>query len=468
MSEEGRRIDPQDWQAFRRDADGFLGVCIERLAHARELPWVPAPDDMLDTVSLAECEDPLPLDRLLNEISENIMPYATGNTHPRFFGWVHGTGTAAGVLAEMAAATMNANLGGRDHGAMRVEAAVIEWLLKVADFPAQASGILTTGTSQATILALSAARTKLFGPKVRQEGIASLPKMAVYVADGAHNCIKKALEVMGHGANALRTIPVDAAGAMDTKALLQALEEDRQNGIQPLAVTGTAGSVNLGAFDPLEELARICAEQDIWLHVDAAFGFWTRIADAPYRQLSKGLEQANSVALDFHKWLSVPYDCGACLISDRDVHYAAFAARPDYLAPAAEGLAGGENWYCDYGLELSRGFRALKAWATVKSAGTRALGDYVTDNCKQAALMGQLVEASEKLRLARPVYSNVCVFEPLGANPAEIAARLQLEGESVFSTTRVDGVECLRAAIVNHRTTSDDIRRAVASVEAAM
>ncbi|HGG05195.1 MAG TPA: amino acid decarboxylase, partial [Aliiroseovarius sp.] len=321
----------------------------------------------------------------------------------------------------------------------------------------------TSGTSQATILALNAARFQLFGGQVRRDGITGLPPVAVYAAAGAHTCIGQALEVMGHGAAALRQVPAGPDG-MDVAALSEMLAQDQARGIVPLAIVATAGSVNTGVFDAIDDIADICAAQGIWLHVDAAFGFWTLLADAPWAGLAAGMGRAQSVALDFHKWVGVPYAAGACLVRDREVLRATFVARPDYLSQGA-GLAGGEPWFTDYGVELSRGFAALKVWAVVKTAGTDALGAAISDNCRQAALMGRLVEAAPKLRLAHEVVSNICCFEPLGAEASAIAARLQIQGQAVFSTTRIDGVTCLRAAIVNHRSTADDIRAAIRAVE---
>ncbi|GFE66290.1 pyridoxal phosphate-dependent decarboxylase family protein [Litoreibacter roseus] len=465
MADEGQRLDPQDWTAFSQEMHDLLDTCLTRMQSARDLPWQPKPADMRDGVALRDIAGSTPTAKVFDRISDEIMPYATGNTHPRFFGWVHGTGTPVAVGAEMVAATMNSNCGGRDHGAAEVERAVIDWLCRTADMPQDAFGILTSGTSQATILAMSAARRRKFGADVLKNGIRAYPDIRVYVADGGHSCIAKALEVLGYGSESLTKIPVLNSGQMDMDRLKETIAQDRANGLEPLAVVGTAGSVNLGYFDPLDDLASYCKAEGIWFHVDAAFGFWALLADAPWCDLAKGIGQADSIACDLHKWMSVPYDCGACLISDRDLHRATFTARPSYLASQDAGLAGGDLWFCDYGLELSRGFKALKVWTVVQTIGTDALGAYVTDNCKQAALMGQLAAGSEVLDLARPVVSNVCCFWPKAGDPDKIAATLQLSGDAVFSTTLVDGKPCLRAAIVNHRCTQDDIRLAIAAVE---
>lgn len=465
---EGHRLDPQDWEKFAQDFHDLLDSCLERMKNARDLPWQPKPENMASKVALNDVEHGMEPAALFQSLTQDIMPYATGNTHPTFFGWVHGTGLPSAVGAELVAATMNSNCGGRDHGAVEVERAVIDWVRDIAGMPQDTSGILTSGTSQGTILALSAARVRLFGAEVRAKGIKALPEIRVYASEGAHSCLSKALEVMGHGSSALCPIKVDDAGAMDLDDLSDKIRKDRASGIKPLAVVATAGSVNTGVFDPISNIAALCKKENIWLHIDGAFGFWTRLADQPWRALSDGVEHADSIACDFHKWMFVPYDCGACLIRDADLHRATFAERPTYLAPQEAGIGGGDLWFCDYGLELSRGFKALKVWAAIRAHGTRALGAVITDNCKQAKLMGALAQASDWIDLAYPVVSNLCCVSVKGGDASKIAARLQISGDVIFSTTIINGENCLRAAIVNHRTTEQDIRDAIKAVEQAV
>lgn len=462
MTKEGHRLDPSDWDSFNQDMHDLLDLCLARMRGARDLPWIPKPDKMgleLDGAAQSTADT-------FAQITKTIMPYATGNTHPAFFGWVHGSGLPVGVGAEMVAATMNSNCGGRDHAAIDVEREVINWLTRTAGMPADAFGILTTGTSQATILALSAARARAFGTDVRKTGIRSLPEIRVYMAKGAHSCVAKALEVMGHGSDCISQIPVNHQSQMDIAALEMAIQEDRAAGLAPLAIVGTAGSVGVGAYDDLNAIADVATAQNIWMHVDAAFGFWSRLADAPFCNLSDGIGRAQSIALDTHKWPGVQYDSGACLIADRDLQRATFASRPAYLKSAEDGLAGGDLWFCDYGIELSRGFKALKVWAAIKTLGADTMGKAITDNFKQAALMADLVTQSPNLTLQHDVISNVCCFSVVRGDVACIAADLQIAGQGVFSTITIDGVPCLRAACVGHRTTSDDIRTAIKAVEA--
>ncbi len=468
MTIEGSHLDPKDWDDFSRNMHELMDKCLARMKNASELPWQPNPDDIGERLSLSKKTIGVGSEQSFAHLCDDIMPYATGNTHPRFFGWVHGTGLPVCVGAELVAATMNSNCGGRDHGAIEVERATLDWLLDVSGLPENASAILTTGTSQATILALTAARNRQFGHDVRKTGIQALPKIAVYVRKGTHSCIGKALEVMGFGTDAIHVVDTDENMQMDIASLKRAVEEDKATGRVPLAIIGTAGSVNTGSFDQLHGIADFCAEHNIWFHVDAAFGFWVRLAEAPWQHLVAGMECANSISCDFHKWMSVPYDCGACMIYDRTLHFETFTSRPNYLEQQEEGLGGGDLWFCDYGLELSRGFRALKIWTAIKSIGTDAFSSSISDNCKQTALMAELVDASDLLTLAFPVSSNVCCFSVTHGDVNKIAAKLQLTGEAVFSTTIIKGSPCLRAAIVNHRTTSDDIRYAIVAVEKAV
>ena len=458
---EGNRMDPNDWTAFRAEMHQVLDACVDHLENARNHPWRPVPDGFDAAISL---DTPTRGDAS-SLLTDTIMPASTGNTHPAFFGWVHGTGQAMGLASEMVAAAMNSNCGGRDHGGIRIEKECIRWLTDLAGLGENASGILTTGTSQATIYALSAAKVARFGADVRKTGIQNLPTVRVYIAKGAHSCIKQAMEILGFGGNAVCQITLKD-GAMDTDALQTQLTQDAAAGIVPLAIVGTAGSVNTGTYDDLNTLSRIAQEHSTWLHVDAAFGFWIRIAAPRLSVLASGIEHANSIALDGHKWLGVQYDCGACLLRDHDLHRATFSDRAEYLTAQSAGIGAGDWWPTDYGTELSRGMRALKLWTTLKTHDRDTISAAITDNCDQAALMGELVEASPHLTLAHPVISNLCVFTPNAGDASDIAAALQLSGDAVFSTTTVDGKNCLRAAIVNHRTTSQTIHDVIAAVEA--
>ena len=279
---------------------------------------------------------------------------------------------------------------------------------------------------------------------------------------------------MGLGREALRQLPLDSAtGSLSLDALGEAVAADRAAGRSPLALVATAGSVNTGRFDDIEALADAAAEHDLWLHVDGAFGAWVALARPPWRELARGIGRADSLAFDFHKWPYVQYSAAAALVRDRSTLGDAFAGSAAYLVGEEEGLAAGTPWPCDLGPELSRGFRALKVWTALRTHGLDALGASIGDNCAQAAAMGERVTRSEELELAAPVISNVCCFRVprarLDGDAADalhraIATALQLSGDCVLSTTRIDGAVVLRAAIVNHRTRDDDVRLTIDAV----
>jgi glutamate/tyrosine decarboxylase-like PLP-dependent enzyme len=460
-------LDPDDPEAFRREAHRLLDVCLGHLERVGQSPvWRPVPAAVLQHMQLPAPQDGMPLEELTADFEKSILPYSTGNTHPRFFGWVHGAGTPVGMLGEMCAAAMNSNCGGRDHGAVYVERQVIEWCREVFGFPGEASGILTTGTSMATVIALAAARIRKFGPASRAKGLRTQPQLVGYASAEAHSAIGKAFDLLGIGSEFLRRIPIDEAHALQTTNLARQIAEDRRSGLEPFAVIATAGTVNAGGFDDLSALADLAEAEDLWLHVDGAFGAWARIAGAPWDSRTAGIERADSLAFDFHKWMSVPYDCGCVLIRDGAAHRAAFAERPDYLSANGLALAGGEPWFCDYGIDLSRGFRALKVWFTLQAFGLERLGGQIEKNCLDAAHLGQLVNAADELEILAPVGLNVCCFRFRYPDMSEpelerlnqtIVARLQEDGIAAPSTTRIKGKLAIRACLVNHRTTTEDV-----------
>lgn len=458
-------LDPDDWEAFRERAHRLLDAGLDRLRDARDHPWQPVPK------GLEGAFDPTaPRGDTAERLIAEVMPYHGGNTHPAFWGWVQGTGLASDLLSGIAGAVINANVGGRDHGAAYMERAVIDWARREMGFPDSASGVLVTGTSQATVISFAAARLRV-QPGLRQSGQGGA-RLTAYAAQGVHNATLKAIELLGIGSDNLRMVPLKD-GQMDPFALREMIARDRAAGTEPFLIVGTAGSVDLGLFDDLNALADVARETGLWLHVDGAFGAWTRLAEDPWRSLSNGIERADSIALDFHKWMYVGYDCGLVLIRDEAAHRAAFAARPAYLEGADRGLAGGDPWYCDYGVDLSRGNRGLRVWCALQENGRDAFARAITRNCELAQVMAQEVSMRPPMRLGAQPTSCICVFSARADLPnaeqsvlnQRIAQTLQENGTAVFSTTRVDGIVHLRAAITNHRTQEADIMAALNAVE---
>jgi len=456
-------LDPADWQAFRGDAHALLDRLIARLEHAGDGPvWTPMPDIVKRQLAAPPPSAPRGVQQVCADMSELILPYCTGNTHPRFWGWVHGTGTAGGMLAEMAAAALNANCGGRDHGAIHVERCVVAWMARWFDFPSTAGGLLVSGSSMANLLGLAAARSRAI-KDVRSCGLNGA-RLAGYVSSEGHSCVAKAFELLGLGRAALRRIRVDADFRMDLESLRRAVTQDRTAGVQPFCVVATAGTVNTGACDDIAGLADFCRSEGLWLHVDGAFGALTILAPQLAPRLA-GIERADSLAFDFHKWLHVPYDAGCLLVREEAALLTTFADRAPYLAGDA-GLAGGDVWPCDLGIELSRGFRALKVWFTIQQHGTRALGEAIARNCAQARDLAAQIANRPMLRLMAPVPLQIvcCRYQPPGmtaaavdALNASLVATMQLRGIAAPSTCRINGRLCIRVCITNHRTGAGDL-----------
>ena len=382
-------LDPEDWESFRARAHKVLDQAISRLESAREGPvWrEPTPD------LRAAFDRPLPDDGFGAEAVDAqmsaLLPFGVGNTHPRFFGWVHGAGTPAGLVSDMIAGAMNANLGGRDHGAIEAERQVIRWCRDLFGMPSTTSGLVVSGTSIATFVALKSARDAALGQEVRQTGVGA-SRLTGYCSATTHSCAARAFDMLGLGSKALRTIPTNDNHQMDLKSLAIAVAADRAAGVQPFVVIATAGSVDLGAIDDLSALADFAEQQSLWYHGDGAFGAMASLSETHAPRL-KGIERAHSLVFDFHKWLHVNYDAGLVLVSDETLHRQACAERPSYLQGATRGLAAGNPWPVDYGPELSRGFRALKVWAHLAEFGPKRLGAAIARNCAQAAYLGEKI-----------------------------------------------------------------------------
>jgi glutamate/tyrosine decarboxylase-like PLP-dependent enzyme len=470
----GDSLDPADWEALKSTFHDAVEQAIDHLRTIREQPvWRPTPDDVKARLTAALPRNPEPLDALLSVFAEDMLPFATGNIHPRFFGWVHGSGNPAGALGEMLAAFMNSNVGGRDHVAVYVERQVIKWCREIFAYPEASSGILTSGTSMGTVIALAAARGARADVDVQKLGMAASPRRLVgYASSEAHCAIAKAFELLGFGQDALRLVPVDADFRLSLPLLAEMIAADRARGNHPIVVVAAAGTVNTGAIDDLGGAAALCREQGLWLHVDAAFG-GLAVLTPEFRVQLGAIAEADSIAFDFHKWLHVPYDAGCVLVKDEAAHRAAFAHRRDYLAPAERGLAGGAPWFCDYGPELSRGFRALKIWFTIKAHGIDRLAEGIARNCRQAQLLGRAVASSDDLELLAPVSLNIVCFRFRAGDLDEaeltrlneaIVAELQLDGIAAPSTTRIRGRLAIRVALTNHRTTMEDLGILVSAV----
>lgn len=455
-------LDPADWDGFQAQAHRMLDDILDYTKNIRERPvWQPIPDEVRQRFGGAVPVTRGSLADVHQEFMKYILPYAVGNVHPGFMGWVHGGGTPAGMLAEMLAAGLNANLGGRDQIPIEVERQIARWMQGIFGFPETAAGLFVSGTSMANFIAVVVARDAAAGGEVRRAGVtARCGRLTAYGSTAAHGCIEKAMDLCGLGSEALRRIPTDDHGHMDLTALERAIEQDRRAGFEPFLVVGTAGTVDRGAIDDLAGLADLARREKVWFHVDGAFGALAMLAPTLAPKL-RGIERADSLAFDFHKWGQVPYDAGFILVRDGALQRNAFAASSSYLLRETRGLAAGSPWPCDYGPELSRGFRALKTWFTLKVYGTEAIGAAIARSCELARYLEDRIAKTPELELLAPVELNIVCFRYRAQDAdrvnASIVVELQEQGMVAPSTTIIDGKLAIRAAIVNHRTGQAEI-----------
>jgi glutamate/tyrosine decarboxylase-like PLP-dependent enzyme len=460
-------LDPADWSEFSRQAHRMLDDMLGYIETIRERPvWQPIPEAVRARFRSHAPRQGEELAQVHAEFMRDVLPFAQGNVHPGFMGWVNGGGTPVGMVAEMLAAGLNANLGGRDHIPVEVERQIARWMQEIFGFPEGASGLFVTGTSMANLIAVLIARDAALGFDVRSNGVASeTRRLTAYTSAAVHSCVPKAMDIAGLGSDALRLTPCDSRYRIDLKALEKAIESDRAAGFTPFLVVGTAGTVNTGAIDDLAALADLCQREKLWFHVDGAFGALAKLAPDLAPRLN-GIERADSVAFDFHKWGQVPYDAGFVLVRDGEKHRAAFVSPAAYLHRARRGLAAGSPWPCDFGPDLSRGFRALKVWFTLKTLGTERLGAAISRSCALARYLEARISAAPELELMAPVELNIVCFRyrPKDASPEnsdrineEIAVRLQEAGIVAPSTTKLGDRVVIRAALVNHRTSRAEI-----------
>ncbi len=453
-------MDPDDWTGLRALGHRMLDDMIDGIAGVRDRPvWTKMPDALRQ-----ELQSPLPRapeapEAVYAAVQRLIVPYVTGNLHPGFMGWVHGGGNPVGMLAELIAGGLNANLGGRDHAPIEVERQVVHWAAEMVGMPAPTSGLVVTGSSAANLIAVLVARRAAMGAGVRSQGVGG-ERLTAYAAATAHSCIARAMDIAGLGTDALHLIPCDADHRIELGHLAAAVATDRAEGARPFLVVGTAGSVDVGAVDDLAGLAAFCAAERLWFHVDGAFGALAMLSPR-HRPLLAGIERADSLAFDFHKWAQVPYDAGCILVRDGTMQAATFAQTVAYLRREERGLAGGHPWPCDLGPELSRGFRALKVWMTLKTYGADRLGQVVEASCAVAQHLAGRIRSEPALELLAPVALNIVCFrvragEDADALNRDIVADLQEAGIAAPSTTTIDGKLAIRAAIVNHRTKTTD------------
>jgi aromatic-L-amino-acid decarboxylase len=418
------------------------------------------------TANRAEMErrlrDPLPrsgepIEPLLERYWADIEPFSLKADHPRFFAFIPSSPTFASVLGDWLATGCSVFQGTwlESAGPSEVELVVLDWIKECVAYPAGAEGLLTSGGSAANLMGLAAAREDLLDG--RPEGVA-------YLSDQAHTAVDRALRILGFPPESIRRLPADADFRLRTADVRDAIAEDRSRGRRPFCVVATAGTTSTGAVDPLPGLADLCAEEGLWLHVDGAYGAFARVTERGRRKL-EGLERADSLVLDPHKWMYVGFEAGCVLVRRPGILSSTFHVLPDYLQDTA--ARSGEVNFADLGLQLTRQARAIKLWLSMKHHGLASLTSAVDRTQDLAELAGQRVEAEPDLELVAPPSLGIVVFRFVGdsglpdaeldeRNEAIVAALLE-GGRSVLSSTRVRDRYVLRMCPLNYRTSAADV-----------
>ncbi len=479
-------FDPRDWAALRELGHRALDDAMDYMESLRERPaWEHAPAHVKARFSGPVPAGPQAVEDIYREYVEYVLPYQLGNSHPRFWGWVLGSGTPMGVIAEMLAAATDSVSGIYSFVSNNyVELQVLDWCKEMLGYPMGAGGLLTSGCSASNLIALAVARNSKAGFDVRADGLAG-PRLTVYCSAEAHSSLTKAVELLGMGTRSLRRVPADDVMRIDLDALAGMVARDREDGMLPICVVGVAGTTNTGSIDDLPALADFCEREGLWFHVDGAFGAWAAIAPAS-RHLVAGMERADSLAFDLHKWMNLTYPVGCVLVRDAEAQLRTFSLTPSYLAhgEGERGLTAVDvPWLSDYGFELSRGFHALKAWMTLKEHGADKFGRVIQQNIDQARYLAGLVEVTPELELALPVALNIVCFRYVpqagaaapaaaahAAAPAapaiddaaldqlnkSIEIELQERGIAVPSVATIGGRKYLHVAVANHRSRYED------------
>ncbi len=470
MNRKETTLDPDDWETIRALGHEMLDDMLTHLKEVRERPIMQRPPEEV----MAAFNQPPPMqgegaEQAYQDFKDLVLKHQSNfNKDPRFWGFVVGTGSATGMLADMLASGLNVNMVGGPLVSTMLEMQATAWIKGMIGYPMNSGGILVSGGTMANLLGLTVARNTKSDIDLREKGVQSLgKKMVLYASEEVHVCIQKSTELLGLGNESLRRVSVDEKYCMDVDALKEMINDDRKEGNLPFCIVGCAGSVNVGSFDDLEAVADICQAESLWFHVDGAFGAWASITPE-YKHLVKGMERADSVALDLHKWMYMPYDVGCVLFRSQEDQFRTFSERPDYYGMALDTAP----QFADLGFELSRSFRALKVWMGIKEHGVAKYSMLVQQNIDQAQYLAELIRQIDELELMAPVPLNTVCFrytdselsaEVLDELNSKLLWQLVFSGAGAPSESKVGDRHVMRVCITNHRTTRKDLENFVES-----
>ena len=423
-------------------------------AEVQELLGEPLPDDPQDMASL------------LDEVGENILSTITNSAGPRYFGYITGGGNQVAVLAEMIKASLNQN-NLKWHSSpvsTELERLVMRWVAEFIGYPTSSAGVLLSGGSVANFNCLAVARTIKAPVDISDEGIYGSQPMTVYVSEEGHSSFDKAMDMLGLGKKYLRKIPVDDKFRIDPDQLEEQIRTDKNAGLHPICVIGVAGTTNTGAVDNLNAVADICQRYDLWYHVDAAYGGPAAKVERT-SDLFSGIERADSVVVNPHKWLYVPFEAGGALVKNPDHLRKTFSTIPDYLKSDEQN--GGRTDLMEYNLPLTKEFKALKVWMTIKAFGAARLREEIASDINKAQYLSELVESEETLELMAPVPLSIVCFRYNPGGMAESALNdlndqiiqtIEADGRVFLTGTKIHGKTALRVCFINPRTEKEDIQ----------
>jgi len=458
-------LDNADFEKMRSLGKQMIDDVVDYLQDLKNKPaWQEIPKSSKDFLNQPLPKDSTDLSGVYDDFLTHIFPYHGGNIHPRYFSWVQGNGTLTGAFADLLASTMNPNCATGEHVAMYVDNQVINWAKEIMGFGKDASGILLSGGSIANISGLIVARNSF--RDVKKVGLKNIEgQMRLYCSSQTHNSVQKGAEAIGLGADSIGKISVNEDYEIELDKLEEAITSDLEKGLLPFCVVANCGSVNTGAIDDLEGIYEICKKYNLWFHIDGAFGSVAKITDE-FSERLKFIEKADSLAFDFHKWFYVNYEVGCLLVRDAKKHCDAFAVAASYLAKHDRGLMGGVDPITNYGMELSRGFKALKIWMMFKEHGINKFKTLVRQNIAQTHYLAELIEKEDGLELMSKPNLNIVNYrfnpggldvEKLNEINKELLFRLHEEGIAAPSSTILQGNYVIRACNTNHRTRKSDL-----------
>lgn len=459
-------LDPEDWESMRKLGHKMLDDMLTYLQNIRYEPSGSPPQKAIEEICVPLTPEGEGEEKVYRVFQQSILPYTLPNTRPRFWGVVAGTGSPYGMLSEMLRTGMN---GAQEafFAESYVHKQVINWIKEMLGFPEEAGGVLVGGGSEANFTGLAVARNTKAKVDMKAKGVQGLNQgMTLYCSDETHHCLERSVELLGLGNEALRWIPTDNDCRIRLDTLKEAIEDDRKRNKHPFCIIGCAGTVNSGAFDDLNALADLAKKENMWFHVDGAFGAWVKISKT-HRHLADGMERADSLAVDLHKWMYMPYGIGCTLVKDRLAHYSTFVYGHEakYLKSAFDQLKDQIINPHHLALQLSRNFTSLKAYMLLRAYGKNKYSTLIQQNIDQMNYLSELIRKEPNIEITAPVVSNIVCFryKPKGLTESEleklnkmIYSDLNQRSFWMVSDTTIKGKYMLRACNVNHRSKKRD------------